>query len=153
MKQRGKFVITGLLFTGLLWMYGCGSPASESEPEVETQAEIEDSAVVAGIETKTEFEEEDRTSALVYDHSMELEYAGNFTVDYYEGGYTLLTTTMDGAQFFIVPEDRGVPQNLWQEFQNEEIVVLKRPIKDIYLVASSANVSYTHMTLPTTPYV
>lgn len=49
-------------------------------------------------------------TGLVYKGSMELEYAENFTVDYYEGGYTLLTTTMDGAQFLIVPENGEVPQ-------------------------------------------
>ena len=69
---------------------------------------------------------------LVYERSIELQYAENFKVDYYEGGYTLLTITMDGTQFLIVPENEEVPQTL-----EKEIVVLRHPIKDIYLVASS----------------
>lgn len=64
---------------------------------------------------------------------MELQYARNFTVDYYEGGYTLLTTSMDGTSLFIVPEDQEVPQGL-----APGTVVLHRPVKDLYLVASSA---------------
>ena len=70
---------------------------------------------------------------LVYERSMELQYAENFTVDYYEGGYVLLTTTMDNTQLLVVPEDKEAPKNL-----DEKVKVLKRPVKDIYLVASSA---------------
>ncbi|MDE6319387.1 MAG: ABC transporter substrate-binding protein, partial [Lachnospiraceae bacterium] len=70
---------------------------------------------------------------LVYERSIELQYAENFKIDHYEGGYTLLTITMDGTQFLIVPENREVPQAL-----DKEIAVLRQPIKDIYLVASSA---------------
>lgn len=72
-------------------------------------------------------------ASLVYEGSMELRYAENFTVDYYEGGYVLLTTTIDGMKFLIVPENGEVPQNL-----NKGTVVLKRPVKELYLVASSA---------------
>lgn len=69
--------------------------------------------------------------ALVHESSMNLLYAENFKVDYYEGGYTLLTITMDGTQFLIVPEGKDAPQN-------SDAVILRRPVKDIYLVASSA---------------
>ena len=63
---------------------------------------------------------------------MELQYAENFAVDYYEGGYTMLTTKMDSKKFLLVPEGKEAPEDL-----EEGIVVLKRPIKDIYLVASA----------------
>ncbi|MCM1175611.1 MAG: ABC transporter substrate-binding protein [Blautia sp.] len=72
-------------------------------------------------------------SALLYEGSMELQYAENFTVDYYAGGYTMLTTAMDGARFLIVPEEKEIPSGL-----EKEIVVLRRPVKDLYLVASPA---------------
>lgn len=45
---------------------------------------------------------------LVYESSMELSYAENFSVDYYEGGYKVLTT-MDGTKILTVPEDPGDP--------------------------------------------
>lgn len=109
MRKRKKTILTCLI--GMLCLYGCtGFP---SEP-----------ASVSNVETDTE-------TGLVYKGSMELEYAENFTVDYYEGGYTLLTTTMDGTQFLILPENGEVPQI-------DGTVVLQRPIEDIYLVASSA---------------
>ena len=69
---------------------------------------------------------------LIYESSMELEYAENFAVDHYEGGYAMLTTTMDGQRFLIVPEQKECPEGI-----ENGIVVLKRPIKNIYLVASA----------------
>ena len=44
----------------------------------------------------------------------------------------MLTTTIDGQKFLIVPEGKGIPGNL-----DEDIVVLQRPMEDIYLVASA----------------
>ncbi|MCI5933975.1 MAG: ABC transporter substrate-binding protein [Lachnospiraceae bacterium] len=112
MRRRNRTMITICLFLlGLLMLAGCGSPSSAYEKQT----------VSDGI-----------SQELVYAGSMELQYAENFTVDYYEGGYTLLTTTMDGKRFLIVPENKAVPKDL-----DEEIVVLQRPIKDLYLVASA----------------
>lgn len=112
MRRRNRTMITICLFLlGLLMLAGCGSPSSAYEKQT----------VSDGI-----------SQELVYAGSMELQYAENFTVDYYEGGYTLLTTTMDGQRFLIVPENKDVPKDL-----DEEIVVLHRPIKDLYLVASA----------------
>lgn len=71
-------------------------------------------------------------SPLVYESSMELQYAENFTVDYYKGGYTMLTTTMDGQRFLVVPKGEEIPEHI-----EEDIVVLQRPIKNLYLVASA----------------
>ncbi len=84
---------------------------------------------------------------LLYEGSMELQYAENFTVDYYAGGYTLLTTIMDGAQFLIMPEDQEVPENLNLEGRKgqaggKELVILKQPVTNIYLVASAAMDSF-----------
>ena len=112
MRRRNRTMITICLFLlGLLMLAGCGSPSSAYEKQT----------VSDGI-----------SQELVYAGSMELQYAGNFTVDYYEDGYTMLTTTMDGKRFLIVPENKAVPKDL-----DEEIVVLHRPIKDLYLVASA----------------
>ena len=117
MKGRKRTLrIKCLLLVGLFWLLGCGSPSSDSKVESENAPKAE---------TKAE-------SELVYESSMELQYAENFSVDYYEGGYTLLTTKIDGASFLIVPEGKAVPENV-----GEDVVVLKRPMKDIYLVASS----------------
>jgi iron complex transport system substrate-binding protein len=64
--------------------------------------------------------------------SLELEYAKNFSVDYYEGGYALISIS-DGSRFLVVPEKMDAPAGI-----DADIVVLKRPVDDIYLVATSA---------------
>lgn len=125
--KKGKVVTTGLLITGLLWLYGCGSPSSDLEERKDVQAEAE---TVSEAVSETQ---EETDAALIYEGSMELSYAENFSVDYYQGGYTMLTTTMDNERFLIVPEGGEVPKDL-----EEDIAVLHRPMQDIYLVASSA---------------
>lgn len=69
---------------------------------------------------------------LTYDHSMELVYAQEFSVDYYEGGYALITIG-DEDQFLVVPQDGAAPENL-----DSNITVLQKPVENIYLVATSA---------------
>lgn len=64
---------------------------------------------------------------------MRLQYAEGFSVDYYEGGYTMLTTKADGARFLLVPEGKEAPRGL-----AEDVAVLCRPVHGLYLVASSA---------------
>ena len=85
-----------------------------------------------------------RTAApLVYDHSMELSYAENFAVDYYEGGYKLLTTRLNGDRILIVPEHEQAPENAEAlvspsaEGEPGKLIVLQEPVKNLYLVASS----------------
>lgn len=69
---------------------------------------------------------------LAYESSMELQYAENFSVDYYEGGYALLSI-QDEEQFLVVPEGAPIPEGL-----DGEIEVLQQPLENIYLVATSA---------------
>lgn len=64
--------------------------------------------------------------------SMELKYAKNFSVDYYNGGYSLITMA-DKSRYLIVPQEREIPEGI-----DADITVLRQPIKSIYLVATSA---------------
>ena len=64
--------------------------------------------------------------------SMELTYAQQFTVDYYEGGYALINIKESG-HYLIVPEGMDTPTGL-----PENITILKQPLDHIYLVATSA---------------
>ena len=69
---------------------------------------------------------------LTYDHSMDLEYATQFAVDYYNDGYKLVTIAQEG-EYLVVPEGAEVPEGL-----DSEITVLQQPLDHIYLVATSA---------------
>ena len=69
---------------------------------------------------------------LTYESSLDLTYAQQFSVDYYEGGYALINIT-DSGEFLVVPEDDKVPEGL-----PSDITVLQQPLDHIYLVATSA---------------
>lgn len=69
---------------------------------------------------------------LTYDHSMELEYATQFAVDYYQDDYAVITIAQEGA-YLVVPEGKEAPEGL-----DKEIKVLQQPLDHIYLVATSS---------------
>ena len=94
-------------------------------------------AAVGGNPAKT------AAAPLTYDHSMELSYAENFAVDYYEGGYKLLTTRLNGDRILLVPKDQQAPKDVEAlispsaEGEPGKLMVLQEPVKNLYLVASS----------------
>ena len=94
-------------------------------------------AAVGGNPAKT------AAAPLAYDHSMELSYAENFAVDYYEGGYKLLTTRLNGDRILIVPKHQQAPEDAEAlvspsaEGEPGKLIVLQEPVKNLYLVASS----------------
>ena len=63
---------------------------------------------------------------------MELLYADQFSADYYEDGIALITIG-DADQFLLLPEGVSAPDGL-----PASITVLQKPVKNIYLVATSA---------------
>lgn len=97
-------MIAALLIAGIFGLSGCSRNSSAEEQEL----------------------------PLVYEDSLKLQYAENFSIDYYAGGYSMITTKRDGSRFLIVPEQAEAPEGL-----EEDIVILKQPIQDIYLVASA----------------
>ncbi len=114
--KRKIIIAICLFFMGLPGLVGCSSPSSHYDNNYGPDS-LQDSKI---------------ESPLVYESSMELQYAENFSVDYYKGGFCMLTTTMDGRRFLVVPEGKEIPENI-----EEDIVVLQRPMKDFYLVASA----------------
>lgn len=77
-------------------------------------------------------EEREEIPGLEFSHSMEISYAEEFSVDYYEDGYKLITIEEEG-KFLVVPENGTVPEEL-----GKDITVLQQPLDHIYLVATSA---------------
>ena len=93
---------------------------NEKQTEVAQEEEIEDREIAQEL------------AGMKYDHSLELQYADQFAVDYYEGGYALITIA-GGERFLLVPEDKEAPEGL-----DADISVIQKPVQNIYLVATSA---------------
>lgn len=64
--------------------------------------------------------------------SMKLAFAHAFGVDYYDGGYKLITLG-DGSRFLTIPEGAELPRDI-----SRDIVPLYQPIQNMYLAATSA---------------
>ena len=93
---------------------------NEKQAEAAQEEEIEDREIAQEL------------AGMKYDHSLELQYADQFAVDYYEGGYALITIA-GGERFLLVPEDKEAPEGL-----DADISVIQKPVQNIYLVATSA---------------
>lgn len=71
------------------------------------------------------------SSELIWDHSMELQYAKEFHADFYQDDYVLLQIAGD-TEYLLIPEGKSVPRDL-----SADVVVLQKPFHNIYLVASA----------------
>lgn len=65
------------------------------------------------------------------ERSMELQFANQFAVDYYAGGYKLISLG-DGSRFLVVPEGGELPRGIARD-----IVPLYQPLENIYLAATA----------------
>ncbi|MBO5016606.1 MAG: hypothetical protein J6C92_12475, partial [Bacteroidaceae bacterium] len=126
MTGRKKITtICCILLMGLLGLCSCGSPSSDSVENTSSDTS-ENPTVLEQTESRDEKQVE-----LVYESSMELKYAENFSVYYYAGGYKLLTVK-DGTKLLVVPEGKAVPEDL-----DEDVYIMQQPIENLYLVATA----------------
>ncbi len=106
-KSRYRILIWFIMLAGAVLFSGCGSRRQD------------------------QMNNKNISPSLTYESSMELIYAEDFAVDYYEDDYKLITV-VDGSRYLVVPENEEVPKEL-----AEGIVVLQQPLNNIYLVASA----------------
>lgn len=64
--------------------------------------------------------------------SMELQFATQFSVDYYNGGYKLISMA-DGSQFLVIPDGSELPKGI-----AKDIVPLYQPLENLYLAATAS---------------
>lgn len=76
-------------------------------------------------------EEENYDGKLVSDGAMELEYAENFSIDLYKGGYRMIHAGTGGYDYLVVPEGMSVPEGL-----DENVKVLQMPINNVYMAST-----------------
>ena len=103
------------LLAALLLLAFTGCAANSAQPESTSSPAQTD-------ETQADFQVESAYS---------LEYAKEFTVDECTGGTKLIT--IQNARYLVVTENSTVPNGL-----SEDITVLQKPLKNVYLVSTSA---------------
>lgn len=114
-KRHSIATVCCVMLIGLAGLCGCGSSSDTKKDTVGITKEATSNVDAFGEPT---------------DH-LQLAYAKNFSIDYYEGGYKLLTIK-DGTQILTVPEGKKAPDNL-----DESIIVMQQPVNNIYLVSSA----------------
>ena len=114
-KRHSIATVCCVMLIGLAGLCGCGSSSDTKKDTVGITKEATSNVGALGAPT---------------DH-LQLAYAKNFSIDYYEGGYKLLTIK-DGTQILTVPEGKKAPDNL-----DESIIVMQQPVNNIYLVSSA----------------
>ena len=100
----------------------------------QTKTDASTDTTAAGVSETTAAETESYDGKLVFDHTMELKYAKCFSVDYYKGGYMLISI-VNGTKLLIVPEGMSVPADT-----DPETIVLQQPVTNI-LVSSTPTTS------------
>jgi iron complex transport system substrate-binding protein len=109
-------------FTCAFSLVGCGSSTTSQQSGAAQQASS----------NPTDFHNTDIGTGWPVERSLDLQYATQFTVDYFDGGYKLVCLA-DGTRYLVVPEGGDVPANL-----SSDIVALKQPLQNIYLAASDS---------------
>ena len=82
---------------------------------------------------------EEKADSILEEHktgSMELEYADQFHVDYYEDGIAVVTIE-DGLQYLVIEGSDELPEWLPDE-EIGEMTIICAPARSVYLAASSA---------------
>lgn len=137
MKLKANAVVRLMLVAlSAVLLAGCSAKErAEESPQATVTPVVENNTV----DNKEQVENKDsgkveESAELVFDHSMELEYAKNFQVDYYVGGYKLITVS-DDKQFLTVPEGAKIPGGV-----EEGVIVLQMPLTNL-LISSTPTMS------------
>ena len=121
MKKYIRFLASWMAAVMLLaCLTACGNTAPNASTQ---QSEPNSSAPSSG--------EEDYDGELILDSTMQLDYAKNFSIDFYKGGYRMITAGTGGFKYLVVPENMSVPQDL-----DENVKVLQQPINSVYIASS-----------------
>ena len=122
--RRGRRILFLLLFA-LLCTFPC---ACTTQGNV---AYTEDAGQKEKVTDASVSDADIRWDNLKIEKSMELSYATQFSVDYYTGGYKLISIC-DIGDYLLVPDGKNVPEGV-----PSDITVIDGTPKHVYLVATS----------------
>ena len=120
MKRTKKSIVLILIFC-MAMCFGLSACGGGSTDPGNDQPNTEDNQTVSAPEIE----------GLTFQSELERDYATEFNVYTYEGGYKYFHI-VDGDDFLLVPEGGTVPEGL-----DPEVTVLQAPVKNIYLAATA----------------
>lgn len=125
-KKFGKKLVGILLLSCAVVVSGC---AVKAKPDTQASENIAEKA-----ENTVSFAETEIPvwSEMQPDHQMELLYANQFSVDFYDNGYEQIQVQNDGT-YLVVPEGAPVPKDV-----PDSVTILQKPLDHVYLAATSA---------------
>lgn len=130
-----KKIIALLLMLSMVMCFSltaCGSNESSSDPSTDQQTEADEQSEAADEQgEQSEPSDAPEIKGLTFESELERDYAEQFNVYRYEGGYKYFHI-VDGDDFLLVPEGGEIPEGL-----DESVTVLQAPVKNIYLAATA----------------
>ena len=127
--MNAKRILTVLLSMCLLLV--CAACGGTSAPAA-TQTPAQESTSAPAATPRPGEENAPKLEGLVYESTLPLQYADQFAIYRYEGGYSFIEIE-NSDRILVVPEGGSVPGGL-----DKDVVVLRQPLNRIYLVATSA---------------
>lgn len=129
-KNVNMIKISIMIFAASFTLQGCGRAAAPAGQLIVENRQSEDTTVSQqGDGSAVQIPD---WKDMVVNHSMNLRYADQFQVDYYDGGYAKITVD-DVGTYLVIPEQASVPLNL-----PGDMTILQQPLDRIYLAATSA---------------
>ena len=122
--------VTGLLAAGVCGCAAPGNPAGDGA--VQGSAGGDRAVQGSSTQSNTVLDSPREADTAKIDHSMELLYADQFSVDYYDNGCALITIK-DSGSYLVVPSGKEPPKGL-----SDDVTVIRQPLSHIYLAATSA---------------
>lgn len=126
MKRSGKLLMWAAALSLFLFLFGCGRQESRPQGSGETAAAVEAEGERSSDRENVPQESEPGTE------SMDLEFADQFSVEYLADG-SAMVSIKDGGRFLVLDEGMEPSRPL-----EEDVAVIYRPLKNIYLAATSA---------------
>ena len=112
---------TLIVFMMLLFMsfslFGCGKKDNSQNSESGTTIAVSEQSLYGHDLTGT----------------LELKYSKEYSVSFYDGGLTLITVGED--RFLLIGDD--IPEEALQDEKNGKLVILRKPLHNIYVASSS----------------
>ncbi len=134
--SRTKRIIAALLVLCMVLCFGLTACSSDG---TDSSAAVPEGSAASADPTQTDMTSAPEIEGLTFESELEREYATQFNVFRYEGGYKYFHI-VDGDDFLLVPEDGDVPEDL-----PEDVTVLQAPVENIYLAATAQMALFVSM--------